>query len=357
MRERLDRSGVAWYPLRYHPGRSVPRKAWDAATLFAVALWLSVRHSVYVVHARSYIPALIAWILCRVTGVPFIFDLRGRLIEEYVEEGYWSESSRLVRWMRKWERRCLADAAAVVVLTDEARHQLYREQLVATNRPVDVIPCCVNVQKFSTPQHDATKSIVSGLGLGGRLVLVYVGSPILGELPDEMLRFFAAVKARRPDACLLILTAQREAFEACLTRAGTDVADVRLLTVAHDEMPAYLQAAHAAVNFVRPTPTKRASSSIKKAECLAAGLPLVLSAGAEDHDALLSAASVGVLVPAFTAEAYAEAVEVLLQLLEGGEALRLRCRATAESWYGLTSVGIPRYAAVYARFMPAAVGR
>jgi glycosyltransferase involved in cell wall biosynthesis len=349
MRERLERSGIAWHPVRHHDGRSPLRRAWDAGQVLLTALRIVRRDSVRLVHARSYIAAAIAWILRRLTGVPFIFDLRGRLIDEYLEDGYLSPSSALVLVMRKLERRCLAEASAVVVLTPDGRDQLYAERLLPPGRSVDVIPCCVNTSIFADVDAAAVASTVDRLGLRERLVLAYVGSPILGELPEEMLRFFAALKARRADACLLIVTAQQPIFASALGRAGVPSSDFRLLTVQHEEMPIHLHAAHAAVNFVRPSPTKRASSSIKKAECLAAGLPLVLSSGAEDHDALLGAASVGVLVRAFEAEAYAEAADALLRLLDEGEALRRRCRAVAESWYGLNTVGIPRYAAIYRR--------
>lgn len=356
MRKRLEDAGVQWHPLRYHAGKSLAIKLWDAAQLGLKALWSMGCDRVQLIHARSYLPAAIACSLEGLVRIPVIFDMRGRLIDEYVEEGYWAPKSRRVDRMRRLERWCLARAAGLVVLTEEARRQLISEEVVRSDRMMAVIPCSVETARFASPPSQGP-SWIQELRRSGRLVLAYVGSPILGEQPREMLRFFKSLKTRRPDACLLILTAQQDTFRAHLQEERIAPEDVRLFTVPHEAMPACLQAAHAAVNFVAPTPAKRASSSIKKAECLAAGLPLVLSSGAEDHDALLGAERVGVLVNAFERFEYERSAEALLRLLDEGEPMRARCRAVAKSWYDLDTVGVPRYADLYQKVLSGPAAR
>src|SRR5215469_4544779 len=73
MYEHLSGIGVAWLPLTYHKTPSLLATVWDIAVGTSAALWIMARRRVRIVHARSYVPALMALIVKRLTGARFLF--------------------------------------------------------------------------------------------------------------------------------------------------------------------------------------------------------------------------------------------------------------------------------------------
>jgi hypothetical protein len=89
MRSRLRAAGIGWHPQLYHRRPSALATAWDIAVGAAVATGLAIRHRLQVVHARSYVAALMALPLKRWLGRKFIFDMRGFWADERVDGGVW----------------------------------------------------------------------------------------------------------------------------------------------------------------------------------------------------------------------------------------------------------------------------
>ena len=106
--ERLAHSGIKWFPRRYHKVPSGISTAYDIISGLILAFYLTIRHGVDLVHARSYVPAILALCVKRVLGVRFIFDMRGFLPDERVNAGQWSESGRMYRVLKWFERRFLS---------------------------------------------------------------------------------------------------------------------------------------------------------------------------------------------------------------------------------------------------------
>lgn len=69
--------GIHWVPLRYHKRPSAVATAYDIAMGFCVSAFLVLRHRIQVVHARSYVPSVMALALKKLTGIKFLFDMRG----------------------------------------------------------------------------------------------------------------------------------------------------------------------------------------------------------------------------------------------------------------------------------------
>ena len=96
---------------------SAPASVMAIPQLALVALW-QWRHPrrPQLVHARSYVPAAIAFLLHRLTGVPFIFDMRALWPEELITAGHLHRGSLLHQVLLLLEKHCLRDATAVVSL-------------------------------------------------------------------------------------------------------------------------------------------------------------------------------------------------------------------------------------------------
>ena len=142
--------GIHWIPLQF---RLKPRP-WAPALailqLLLVALWhWRNSHRPQLVHARSYMTAAIALLLHRLTGVPFIFDMRALWPEELITAGHLRRGSLLHRALLRLERRCLKEASGVVSLTQAALgylHDRYPREL--SGQRIAVLPTCADLKRF-----------------------------------------------------------------------------------------------------------------------------------------------------------------------------------------------------------------
>ena len=107
MHARLNASGIVWSPLAYHKAPSAAATAYDIAVGTATALSILIRHKVRIVHARSYVSAMIALGVKRASGAKFVFDMRGLWADERVDAGLWAKEGALYKAAKAMERRFL----------------------------------------------------------------------------------------------------------------------------------------------------------------------------------------------------------------------------------------------------------
>jgi glycosyltransferase involved in cell wall biosynthesis len=162
----------------------------------------------------------------------------------------------------------------------------------------------------------------------------------------EMAQFFARAREVIRGLRLLVLTqGDREEIERELRAAGASDETWTITSAPHDEVGAHLAAADAAISFIQPTPSKASSSPTKIGEYLAAGLPVVSTAGVGDLDTQLTR-DVGVLVSAHDEAAHSAAAAELRGLMDDADTAG-RCRATAHRLFSLAEVGVRRYRDLY----------
>ncbi len=327
-RERLRRDGIEWTTLRYHKRPTVPATLYDIVRGAFRAASIARRERIQILHGRSHVGAAIGALSKRMCRARLIFDFRGLLAEEYVDHGNWRAGGLLFRLTKRVERWLLRDADGVVFLTEAARQQL--------PVPVEVIPCCTDVDRFAN-------AAPADLGAGDRNVYVYSGSLGGYYLVEETARLLRA--DQRAFALILTQSAPGPMIEA-LERAGFSPGEFRVLCVPPENMPGYLRAAAAGVSLIRPSPARCASSPTKFAEYLAAGLPVIHSAGIGDLDAQIEQNRAGVLVRRFDDASYGEAIRAIAELRRDPETA-IRCRALARAAYDLHEVGGVRYRRLY----------
>lgn len=345
IKEQLAREGIDWFHLRYHKRPSLPATLFDITAGGLMAARLVRTHGVELLHARSHVAAAMALFAKRITGVPFIFDIRGFLPEEYTDAGVWPANGHLYRVTKSAERRLMKAADAFVVLTEKARRILFPPS--ATHKPVEVIPCCVDFDRFQVADSLSREAVREELGVSGRRVFVYLGALDGWYLTDELADFLALATQEDPNAFLLILTQSApQLIESRLNERGVNALDYRVKRVSPTDVPRYLKACDVAVSFIKPCFSKQASSPTKIAEYLISGLPVVSNAGIGDLDELIEGERVGVLVHDFSTDDYRRALKTLREL-EKDPALADRCRASAKTSFDLETVGGARYRRLY----------
>ncbi|HEX8284184.1 MAG TPA: glycosyltransferase [Pyrinomonadaceae bacterium] len=353
-RARLEAQGIRWHWRAYHKRPSLPATLYDVAAGARVASRLRARGEADVFHARGHVAALMAALAKRRRGGRMLFDIRGFMPEEYTDAGVWPAGGALYRGVKVVERSLMRSADAFVVLTERAREILFQGRDESDGRPVEVIPCCVDTERFRAADAVSRESVREELGIGAdRRAFVYVGALGGWYLTEEMADLLARAHADDPRAFTLVITQSRPEMIAGPLRArGVRDEDFLVRRVAPSEVPRHLKAADVAVSFIKPCYSKLSSSPTKLAEYLAAGLPVVCNAGVGDVDAVVEGERVGCIVRELNAEAYGAALaEVESLAREPG--LADRCRDAALRRFDLRTVGGPRYRRLYRRLLGA----
>jgi glycosyltransferase involved in cell wall biosynthesis len=344
-RGRLAAKGITWHWLRYHKRPTVPATAWDVLAGVVTGLRLIRKYKVRLVHARCHVPGLMALALKRLRGVKLLFDLRGFMAEEYTDAGVWPPGGTLFRVTKRVEASLVEAADAIVVLTHKAKDLLLRWYPRAAAKPVTVIPCCVDFRAVRAapprlPANGAARTIVYSGKLGG------------WYLTEAMVDFVATAREFLPGLRWNVRTQSDPAPLRRLLEGRALQAHVNIGCVSPEALPAELSKASLALSLIKPCLSKLSSSPTKVGEYLAAGLPVVSTAGIGDLDALLTdeagefGGPVGVVLPDCSCEAYRTALPRVLQLLDD-PLTPARCRAAAAKYFDLEKVGWPCYRKLY----------
>jgi glycosyltransferase involved in cell wall biosynthesis len=337
-------AGIVWHPLRYHKRPTAVATAWDIFCGIALGLWLVLRHRLGIVHARSYVSSVMALALKRLTGVKYLFDMRGFWADERVDGGLWPKGSRLYRMAKWFERRFLLNADCVVSLTQAAVDEMHTFPYLQGRMPrFELITTCADMELFKPAPDDAAK-------IERPFTLGYVGSVGVWYLFDETLRCFQLLRKRLPDAHLHILNrGGHDYIQERMVVLNIDPAAVMIEVADHAGVVRAMQRMDAGIFFYKPAYSKKATAPTKLGEFLGCGVPCLGNAGVGDMAAILESERVGVALGDFSEEAMRDAVARLLQLAREPD-IQQRCRQVALRYFSL-ELGVQRYADIYCKLL------
>ena len=352
-RERMDADGLRWDPLVRSAGHGLGVKLVESCVAVLRGLHVALAERPHVVHARSYLPAAVADVIATTSpGSKLLFDCRGMLGDEYIDNGQWTPDRLEYRLLKRFERRVFKRADGLVVLTRALRGWLGDAGMLGGRTSVEVIPCCVDMKRFvpsAASRHDARRE----LGLGERVALVYSGSLGSWYLEEEMARYAShlrrAVRATGRELVVVVLSpSDPSVFEAKLAAAGFGAGDVVVRNVAPARMASLLTAGDVGVSFIQSCFSKKGSSPTKVAEYLASGLVVTLNGDIGDQADLGAEQDACVVLASYADDALADAARRALALAD--RPYEARAEATsrvARRHFGLAEVGIPAYVRLY----------
>jgi glycosyltransferase involved in cell wall biosynthesis len=351
----LSGRGISWTPL---PRRRIPSFAAAIWNLLC-GTWTSVaiarRHAVSVLHARGYVAGLIGLAVKAATGARLVFEMRGFWPEEGVEMGRFQPRSLLYRAAKRLEKRLLASADHVVVLTESAKAILREREAKfrltspgVREAPISVVRCSVDLDRFRPLPRDL--ELARRHGLESSLVIGNIGAFNGRYLALEMFRFAFHVKAHRPDLRFVYLTgAAPEGVRRIARDAGLEDRDGLIVHAEAEDVPRWLSLFRLGVFFLRPSYAAKASGLAKLGEFLAAGVPVIANTGVGDVDRILTSERGGLVLSGLTDRDLSSFARKALPLLEGDavpEEVRGQCRAIAAEHFALSDASL-RYRAIY----------
>lgn len=334
---RISAASIRWKKLRYHRRPSGPATAYDILRGTVMGIYLARRHGVRIIHARSYVAAVMALAIKRIGGARFLFDMRGFWADERVDGGLWPRGSMIYRISKAFEKRFFLAADAVVSLTEAGAREIRRfDYLEDSMPPITIIPTCADLELF---RPDGAQNLEP-------FTLGYVGSVGTWYLFDEFLAFFKTLKDVRPDAKLLIVNRnEHEVIAKQIAEAGIAPADVEVVKADHRAMPAFIARMTAGTALIKPVYSKIASAPTKLAEFLGCGIPCLGNSEVGDMAEILEDDNVGVVLRTFDEAARVDAVDKLIALTKD-PMLSDRCVETAQKRFSLRQ-GVADYRRVY----------
>jgi glycosyltransferase involved in cell wall biosynthesis len=325
LRTELAQHGITWRPLRYHRRPPVLSTWLDVRRGRAALTRAAADGAPAIVHVRSYVPALMALQARRRIGGRMVFDIRGFWADERVEGGLWRSGGLLHRLAKRYEKRFFSQADAIVTLTRASVPQIRRWSKRRPAVAVEVIPTCVDLERFQ-----------KRAGRPGGPHAVWSGS--IGT----WYRFDLTGRVAR--ALSLPLTVLTREVDLARRMLDGYPADVR--AVAPDEMPGELFAGDVGLCMIVSSFSKTASAPTRFAEYLACGMPVLATPGVGDLDAIIGEHGVGVVLRGEDDHAISRAVDELRGLMSD-PGLSERCRQVARRLFDADS-GAARYAEIYA---------
>lgn len=265
---------------------------------------------------NDLVSAVAAVALARRRGIPFIFQISSPDAEFMISRGrevgglaglYPRVRGRYGLAVRRWVSR---RATAVLAISDSMREHLVAEDGLD---PRKVFSFPMGVPDGATSSAEEIETLRRRLNLPAGRTIVYSGTIDPVRQPEWMLDVFERVRARVPDAVLLVIAHEtdhrRSRFEAEIRRRQTDVRVVG--PVPFREVSNYLRCADVVLSPYPPMMEHRICSPTKSVEGLSVGIPVVGSAEVDEHATIFEASGGGVLVD-WDRERFADALVSLL---------------------------------------------
>lgn len=335
--------GIDWRP---RPFRRRPRLIAPTLDLISMTyeVWRAARSGrAQLVHARSYIPAAVAWVVWRITGTPFIFDMRALWPEELITAGRLRRGSWLHRLIAGVERACLRDAAGVVSLTQAAVAHLQKTYPTEmANQRVVVIPTCANLDRF----------VPRAKGKSAPRIYGCIGTVLSGWFRIDWLGTFISAAAERDNTARFDIVTRDDAAQVREALDPDERLDARLTIGprAPVDMPVAVAGHDVSVMFYAGGEVSELGRSpTRMAEVLGTGSPVVANAGVGDVAHIVEDHNVGVL--ATGPETMEQTLDKLDHLLTDPD-LPTRCRAAAEAIFSLEA-GAQDYRTLYSEVLTA----
>jgi glycosyltransferase involved in cell wall biosynthesis len=298
--------GITWQPHRFGLGG-------PAGGVRRLLRGMAAVRGAQLVHARGTLPAGSA-LLAKPTH--WVWDMRGLWTDARIAAGRITPGSPTERALRRLERRVAIGAAAIVTLSERARDVLANEYGADVAVKVEVIPTCVDLDRFpiqAMPPRPPLRLGLSGT-FGSRYDLNVVAELATALSLSGPVELAAATPPHSPRLDEL-------------RQVGADIRHP-----AHADIPLTLSRMHVGLCILRPSRADAASMPTKVGEFLATGRPVVVSREVGDLDDLLRRHRAGVIFDERARDGVNAAASQLLALLEDPELSR-RCRGLAESHF------------------------
>jgi glycosyltransferase involved in cell wall biosynthesis len=309
-------------------------------------LFFMLKYRINIIHARAYLSALAVLFLKKIgTRVGFIFDMRAPYLLEGIVYGRWQKSDFDYRAWEGLEREMFSSSDSVV---SQAAGMADYAKEVSPSANVVYIPNCVNPEPYKISGQVMAKERKK-LGIEDRFVFVYSGS--FGDLhpPDFIGGLYAQFRKYVPDPYFLVVThSDPEGIIQSLFKLGVSEHEFKVLhnpPKLEEIIPLGDAGIGAMGGEIITTPLVM---SVKVAEYLAAGLPLIVSPEMKSVADIVEKENCGVVIDSFDQND----IRVKMQkLVKERETLKKNALKLAQDYFSVR-VCAEKYLEIYEKLNP-----
>lgn len=320
------------------PNEGFAKRTANHVSFMLSTLWYSLRllrgHDVIVVSSPTFFAVISAWIMSRVLGVPYVFEVRDLWPGIFVELGI-LKNRTIINILEGLEMFLYRKAARVVVVTDSFKDILVGRGLPASH--VEVITNGVDPAVFAPMSGETAQRAAHALT--GKCVVLYIGAHGISHALTALLES-AALLREREDIRFVFVGEGAEKKALMQHAAARGISNVLFVPGQPKElMPSWYATADIALVPLRNIPLFETFIPSKMFEILACARPIVASVRGEAKRILERSGGAVVVDPEDSA-AIAAAVHALAGNLEQRKALGDAGRAFVMTHYTRRSLAM-----------------
>ena len=226
----------------------------------------------------QFFTACAAYVVSRLKGVPYIFELRDLWPESIKAVGA-MKNERILRLLERLEMFLYARSAAVVSVTNSFRRVLVRRGIDGAK--IHVVTNGVDVSQFTPRPKD--RELTQSLGLEGKFVAGYIGTHGMAHALETLVE--AANRLRDSNVVFLFLGdgARKQAVREAAERLGLD--NVRFIdSVPKADVARFWSLLDVSVIHLRKTELFTTVIPSKLFECMGMGIPVLHGVAGESAE-------------------------------------------------------------------------
>ncbi len=345
---------IKWEPIIYHKNPPVISSVYDFNQIKRKAKQL---HQVYhfdLVHTRVGLPQLAGLWLKKNLRIKFLNDIRGFWADERVDGGMWKIKNPIYKlvynFFKKKEYEFIKYADYNTCLTYSARKEIHTwKQIPNQPIPVEVIPCCVDMDLFDPDNINPAlkKQFKKELKITDNdFIISYLGSIGGWYLIEEMMRFCKLLSDKIPAAKFLFISPHlHDTIANAAVKYGLSPEKLIVKHGKRHEVPALLSFSNYSVFFIKPCYSKISSSPTKHGEIMAMGIPIITNKSIGDVEGIVTKYNSGYLVNDFSDTSFNKVID---KIAEGDFFDKEKIRKGAQNFYSL-DMAVECYGNVYAK--------
>lgn len=348
--EQIKKCNLKWEYIFYLKNPPILSTILNIFNLRLKAFLLHKKNNFNIIHCRSYIASLIGLEMKKKFNTKFIFDMRGFWADERVEGGLWNLKNPLYKliykYFKKKEIEFLTYADYTISLTEKAKQIIHTwKEIPHQPIPIEVIPCCTNLNQFSKSniQQEELINLRKNLRIqNNEFILTYHGSIGTWYLLDEMLLFYRIFLKFYPNSRFLFITSDKKKIIYERSQQYQIPLDkISIVKSSYNEIPKYLSLSNANIFFIKPSFSKSASSPVKMGEALSMNIPIICNSQIGDIEKIIKENDCGVIIDKFTNDDFKKAIQEFDK-----KNFQNHPRQAAETYFSLDA-GIELYHRVY----------
>lgn len=327
IKESEIRDHIHWKVLKYHKKPRLLATIYDICNCTLNILFSYKKNHISLVHARGNISAIIALIIYKVRGTPFIFDMRGLWADQMVNAGRLRENGFIYRVLKKIEFQLLMKCCNLEVNTNALLNYLDKKHpKLSLKDKTHVFPSYVDLDHF-TPETKISTSRFLHVGI--------VGTVTGWANLHGMLKFFSVVLKQDKKSKLTIVTQDKPdiVYEE-MRSINIEKEYVNVISAKYSDVPALMNRMDVGVFLYHDHLSEISRAPTKMGEFLACGVPCIGSACTGDVKQIMEKEKIGIALSTYTEDEYLDAYHKIKALINEPD-IAERCRKVSEKYFSI----------------------